>query len=420
MLSLQFIVENPDLVRRKLQDRGEDPPIDAIVTLDARRRQLQFEADELRARRNEASRAIREAGGKPGPEQVAEMREVGERIRELEGDLEAVREELNGLLLTLPNLPKDAVPVGPDESANVILRSSDPPVDRGFTVEPNWDFAARTGIFDLEAGARMSGARFYVLKGKGAALQRALVQWMLTVHTTENGYTEIAPPFLVREEAIMAAGDLPKFADNLYRDEEDDLWLIPTSEVALGYLHAGEILDPGTLPLKYVAHSHCFRREKTAAGRDTRGIKRVRQFEKVEMYRFVEPEHSEAAQAEMTEEAIELIERLELPWRLVALATGDISFQSSRTLDIEVWAPGSEEWLEVSSLSNCTDFQTRRSQTRYRPQAGASARLAHTLNGSGLPLPRVIIAVLENHMQADGTVRVPEVLRPYTGFDTIP
>jgi seryl-tRNA synthetase len=265
----------------------------------------------------------------------------------------------------------------------------------------------------------MSGARFYVLKGKGAALQRALSDWMLDVHTREHGYIEIAPPFMVRSETMTASGNLPKFADELFHDEEDDLWLIPTSEVALNYLHSGEIIEPGALPLKYVAHTPCFRRERTAAGRDTRGIKRVHQFEKVEMFQFVDPDQSGGVLDGMVDDAIDLCERLGLPWRLLALATGDISFQSAQTYDLEVWSPGIEEWLEVSSLSNCTDFQARRSNTRFRPEEGAGTGFVHSLNGSGLALPRMVIAILENYQQADGTVSIPEVLRPYTGFDSI-
>ncbi|MFW6194919.1 MAG: serine--tRNA ligase [Chloroflexota bacterium] len=420
MLSLELIVNETDYVRRKLEDRGEEPPIDEILSLNDKRRQSLQEVEQLRARRNEVSRTIGKSGGKPSEEQVTEMREVGDRIKGIEGDLERVQEQLNELLLVLPNLPKDEVPVGPDETYNELLRSGPEPIAPGFTVEPNWDFAERAGIFDLEAGARMAGTRFAVLKGKGAALQSALAQWMLDVHTREHGFTQIAPPYMIHAAAMTAAGNLPKFADNLYRDVEEDLWLIPTAEVALNYMHAGEILEPGALPVKYVAHTPCFRREKTAAGRDTRGIKRVRQFEKVEMFQFVEPDESERALEEMTDHAIDLCERLGLSWRVLALASGDISFQSAKTYDLEVWAPGSEEWLEVSSLSNCTDFQARRSNTRYRPEPNAGVRFMHTLNGSGLALPRIIIAILENWQQPYGTVKIPEVLQPYTRFETIP
>lgn len=419
MLSIEQIIKDPEFVRQKLVDRGEDPPIEEMIQLDARRRELVHEGDELRAKRNEVSRGIGQSGGKPSPEQIAEMRSVGDRIKEIESEQDDIQEKLHDLLIVLPNLPKDDVPVGADEESNIIVREGPAPEERDFEVEPNWDFAERTGIFDLAAGAKMSGARFYVLKGKGAALQRALSDWMLDVHTREHGYEEIAPPFMIRSEAMTASGNLPKFADNLFHDAEDDLWLIPTAEVTLNYLHAGDIIEPGKLPLKYVAHTPCFRREQTAAGRDTRGIKRVHQFEKVEMFQFVDPSESEGVLDVMVNDAIDLCDRLGLPWRLLALATGDISFQSAQTYDLEVWAPGSQEWLEVSSLSNCTDFQGRRSNTRFRPEEGAGPQFVHSLNGSGLALPRMVIAVLENFQQADGTVTVPEVLRPYTGFDTI-
>ena len=414
MLSIEQIVNDPEFVRQKLVDRGEDPPIEEIIQLDTQRRALVHEGDELRAKRNEVSR-----GGKPSPEQIAEMRAVGERIKTIEAEQEEIQGKLHELLIVLPNLPKDAVPVGADEESNIVVREGSAPEERDFEVEPNWDFAERTGIFDLPAGANMSGARFYVLKGKGAALQRALSDWMLDVHTREHGYIEIAPPFMIRSEAMTASGNLPKFADTMFHDDEDDLWLIPTAEVTLNYLHAGEIIEPGRLPLKYVAHTPCFRRERTAAGRDTRGIKRVRQFEKVEMFQFVDPKYSDGVLDEMIADAIDLCERLGLPWQLLALATGDISFQSAQTFDLEVWAPGSQEWLEVSSLSDCTDFQGRRSNTRFRPEDGGGPGFVHSLNGSGLALPRIVIAILENYQQADGTVSIPEVLRPYTGFDLI-
>jgi len=419
MLSIEQIINDPEFVRQKLIDRGEDPPIEEMIELAGQRRALVHEGDELRSKRNDVSKSIGQSGGKPSPEQIAEMRSVGDQIKAIEADQEAIQQKLHDLLIVLPNLPKDAVPVGANEEANVVVREGLAPEKRDFEVEPNWDFADRTGIFDLAAGANMAGARFYVLKGKGAALQRALADWMLDVHTRENEYTEIAPPFMIRSEAMTASGNLPKFADTMFHDEEDDLWLIPTAEVTLNYLHAGEIIDGAQLPLKYVAHTPCFRRERSSAGRDTRGIKRVRQFEKVEMFQFVDPAHSEGVLESMIEDAIDLCERLGLPWRLLALATGDISFQSAQTFDLEVWAPGSQEWLEVSSLSDCTDFQGRRSNTRYRPEDGKGPGFVHSLNGSGLALPRMVIAILENYQQADGTVSIPEVLRPYTGFDSI-
>lgn len=419
MLSLEQIVNQTDYVRERLAARGENPPLGQILELDRQRRAFITEGDELRSRRNEVSRAIGASGGKPSDEQVRQMREVGDRIKEIDIEREQVVRELDQLRLGLPNLPLPDVPVGEDESASVLVRQQGEPAAQGFNTEPHWDSGKRLGLIDLEAGARMSGTRFYVLAGAGAQLQRALTSWMLDVHVREHGYTEIAPPYLVRGETMTGSGNLPKFADNLYRDEESDLWLIPTAEVPLNGLHAGQTLPPGALPLKYVSHTPCFRKEQTAAGRDTRGIKRVHQFEKVEMFRYVEPDQSSAALEEMIDEACAICDRLGLTYRVLHLCSGDMGFQAASTFDIEVWAPGSEEWLEVSSLSTCTEFQARRTNTRFRPREGANLQYPHTLNGSGLAVPRVLIAILENYLQADGSVAVPEALRPYTGFEEV-
>ena len=271
----------------------------------------------------------------------------------------------------------------------------------------------------MERGSKLSGARFYVLKGSGAQLERALINWMLNVHTREHGYTEMALPAMVREQTMIGSGNLPKFGDNLYHDAEEDLWLLPTAEVPLTGLHRDEILEQGTLPIRYVAQTPCFRREKAAAGRDTRGIKRVHQFSKVEMYKLVDPSESAAELESLVADAEDLCQRLVLPYRILSLCAGDIGFQSAKTYDIEVWSPGCEEWLEVSSCSTCEDFQARRSNLRYRPEAGARPQFMHTLNGSGLALPRIIIAILENYQRADGSVEVPDVLKPYMGYDVI-
>lgn len=414
MLSLELIVNQTEFVRERLRARGEEPPLDRILELDQQRRALISEGDHLRARRNEVSRSVGQSGGKPSAELITEMRSVGNRLKELDAELKEVQIALEDLRLPLPNLPLADVPVGPDESANVVTRQVGTPEETSFPVEAHWDSGPRLQIMNMEAGARMSGARFYVLSGAGARLQRALGSWMLDVHVFEHDYREIAPPFMVRRETMTGSGNLPKFEDNLYHDTEEDLWLIPTAEVALNYLHVGEILEPDTLPLKYVARTPCFRKEQTAAGRDTRGIKRVHQFEKVEMFRFVEPGESGRALDEMIQEACEICEHLGFVYRVVQLCTGDIGFQSAKTFDIEVWAPGSKEWLEVSSLSTCVDFQARRTNTRYRLAVGTSPQYPHTLNGSGLAIPRVLIALLENGAQEDGSVVIPEVLHPYT------
>ena len=417
MHSLEQIVLDPETFRAALVRRGEDPPIDRILELDSRRKQLIQDGDVDRARRNNVSKAIGAEKRKPTPEEIAEMRETGDRIKTVEAELANVLEELNTTLLPMPNTPLADVPDGLDEESNVIIRTSEGTTETHGNA--HWDVATELGILDLEAGASISGARFYVLKGKGARLQRALASWMLDVQTEEHGYTEIDPPLLVRGETMTGSGNLPKFKDNLYRDDESDLWLVPTAEVALNGLHQGKIIDPGVLPMKYVAQTPSFRKEQTSAGRDVRGIKRVHQFEKVEMFRYVEPETSDEMLEEMVGEASTLCERLGLTYRVLQLCAGDMGFQSAKTYDIEVWSPGCSEWLEVSSISTCTDFQTRRNGTRYRPEVGASTKLPHTLNGSGLALPRIWIAVIENGLQEDGSIVIPEVLVPYTGWDRI-
>ncbi len=419
MLDLSEIVRDTDRVRAALERRGEsEPPVDRIVELDTERRRLIAQADQDRAVRNTVSKRIGDEKRKPTPEEIAEMRETNDRIKSAEQALDAIQSEIRELIMPLPNLPLDDVPEGLDETGNVIVETFGEPKELD-NAQAHWDLGPALGVLDLEAGASISGSRFYVLKGTGARLSRALSAWMLDTHSNENGYTEIEPPLLVRGETMTGSGNLPKFKDNLYRDDESDLWLVPTAEVALNGLHQGQIIDPETLPLKYVAQTPSFRKEHTAAGRDVRGIKRVHQFEKVEMFRFVEPEDSERHLDEMVTEARTFCERLGLAHRVVKLCAGDIGFQSAKTYDIEVWAAGSGEWLEVSSISTCVDFQARRNNTRYRPVAGEQVRLPHTLNGSGLAIPRIWIAVLENGQQPDGSVVIPEVLRPYTGFDTI-
>ena len=418
MINIQLIRNRPDEVRDAMRRRNEDAPLDRIAELDADRRTAIVEADELRARRNEVSREIGRTRERP-QELIDEMRQVSARIRTLEETIRTLESEVNALLLSLPNIPLDEVPDGADESANVVkyIKGEAPHFD--FEPLPHWELGENLGIIDFQRGAKIAGSRFFVLKGKGARLQRALIDWMLDTHTGEHGYEELYLPNIATTESATANSNLPKFADTMYRDDEDDLWLLPTAEMAITNMHRDEILQPDTLPLKYVAHTPCFRREKAAAGRDTRGIKRVHQFEKVEMYRFVEPQDSAEALQSLLSEAETICARLGIRYRLLELCAGDIGFQSARTYDIEMWAPGCDEWLEVSSCSTCTDFQARRASIRYRPENGARPRFVHTLNGSGLALPRVIIAILENYQQADGSIVVPEVLRPYTGFDVI-
>ena len=424
MLSLEQIRNEPDAVRAALVRRAEDDDcLDEILALDTERRVAITDGDNLRSRRNQVSREIGQAraqGQQPPDDVVAEMRNVGQQISDLEETVRTLDVRINGLLMELPNLPDATTLDGLDESANRVLRHWGELPQFDFAPQPHWDLAEQLGVIDFQRGVKLSGSRFYTLNGRGARLERAIISWMLDLHSEEHGYTEMALPILVRREIMEGSGNLPRFADNLYHDEEDDLWLIPTAEVPVTNLHRDEILSADELPLYYVAHTPCFRREKAAAGRDTRGIKRVHQFNKVEMYKFVEPGTSFDELETLLGNAETVCQRLGLPYRILELCAGDISFPSAKSYDIEVWAAGSGEWLEVSSCSNCTDFQARRANVRYRPAAGERPRFVHTLNGSGLALPRVLIAILENNQQPDGSVIIPEPLRPYTGFDTIP
>ncbi|MFQ5826185.1 MAG: serine--tRNA ligase [Dehalococcoidia bacterium] len=414
MLDIKLIRENPDLVRQALKMRGDETSLDEILSLDERRRNLLQESESLRAHRRQVSRALAQMKEKP-PETIAEMRQVGDRIDALEKETARVEDGLNDLLLRIPNIPHESVPLGRDETDNLEVRTWGERKEFPFTPRPHWELGERLGIIDFERGVKLSGTRFYVLRGLGSHLQRALINFMLDLHVREHGYTEVYPPFMVRSECLVGSGNLPKFADNLYHDAEEDLWFVPTAEVPVTNLHRDEILEPGTLPLHYVAYTACFRREKMAAGKDTRGIKRGHQFDKVELYKFAEPASSIDELEKMVSDAEGVCRSLNIPYRVVALCTGDLGFAATKSYDIEMWAPGSGEWLEVSSCSNCGDFQARRARIRYRPEPGAKPQLVHTLNGSGLALPRVLISVLENYQQADGSIAVPEVLRPYMG-----
>ena len=418
MLSIDIIRRETDKVREALKRRGEDSPIDQVLELDEQRRQLIQQIDGLRAYRNETSQEISRMKERPQP-LVDEMRQVGDRIKLLEADHRQLEEQVNSILLELPNLPADDVPQGLGEEDNVLIRTWGEVQSFDFTPLPHWDLGEALGIIDFQRGTRMAGSRFFIMRGMGAKLERALISWMLDLHTNEHSYEEVYLPAMVKREIMEGSGNLPKFGDNLYHDAEDDLWLVPTAEVPLTSLHRQEIISPGTLPLYYAAHTPCFRREKTAAGRDTRGIKRVHQFDKVEMYKFVAPEHSEDELQKLVSDAEDVCQKLELPYRVVQLCAGELGFASAKSYDLEMWAPGCEEWLEVSSCSNCTDFQARRSGIRYRSEAGARPAFVHSLNGSGLALPRVVISILENFQQPDKSVIIPEVLRPYTGFDAI-
>jgi len=412
MLDIRLIRENPELVRQGLEKRGDSYALDSVVELDERYRNLLRQTEELRAKHNEASKQLSTSKEKP-PELIAQMRQLGEQISSLQQQTKEAKVELDSLLLELPNIPHPSVPLGEGPNDNVVVRTWGKPKEFSFKPLPHWELGEKLGIVDFQQGVKLSGTRFYVLKGLGARLQRALISFMLDVHVNEHDYKEIYPPFMVKRECMVGSGNLPKFGDNLYHDEEDDFWFIPTAEVPLTNLHRDEILSADSLPLNYAAHTACFRREKMAAGTDTRGIKRGHQFDKVEIYKFTVPDSSDEELEKLVADAEDICRKLEIPYRVAQLCTGDLGFAACKTYDIEMWAPGCAEWLEVSSCSNCSDFQARRTNIRYRPEPGAKSEFVHTLNGSGLALPRVLIAVLENYQQADGTVLIPEVLTPY-------
>jgi len=412
MIDIRLIRENPDLVRQALEKRGGECVLDDIVKLDEDYRRLLRQTEELRAKHNQASKQLGQKKEKP-PELMEQMRQLGEQISSLQHQTKEVKARLDSLLLDLPNIPHPSVPLGKGAEDNVLVRTWGKPKEFSFKPLPHWELGEKLGIIDFERGVKLSGTRFYVLKGMGARLQRALISFMLDVHVSEHGYQEIYPPFMVKRECMVGSGNLPKFGDNLYHDEEDDFWFIPTAEVPLTNLHRDEILSADSLPLYYVAYTPCFRREKMSAGKDIRGIKRGHQFDKVELYKLTTPDSSNEELEKLVADAEDICRRLEIPHRVVQLCTGELGFAACKTYDIEMWAPGCGEWLEVSSCSNCWDFQARRANIRYRPEPGAKPQLVHTLNGSGLALPRVLIALLENYQQPDGTVLIPEVLKPY-------
>lgn len=440
MIDIELIRNETDRVKKAVASRNDSAPIDEILALDKRRREILGEVEELKRERNQSSKSIGQQMGqlkkleaqlKKGDDSVAaqveemkakveeaktKTRQGGERINELDGELRQVDNDLREKSLWVPNLPHESTPVGADESANKIHPPTGAAIPEfDFEPKPHWELGEALGILDFEQGIKLSGSRFYVLKGWGSRLQRAVISFMLDHHRDTNGYTEIYPPFMVRSRCFETAGQLPKFHDNIYRDAEEDFMFLATAEVALTNLHADEIVEESQLPLKYVAYTPCWRREKMSHGKDVRGIKRGHQFDKVEIYQLTHPEESEATLEMMKAQAAAVCEALGFPYRILELATGDLSYASIKTYDIEVWAAGCQEWLEVSSASNCTDFQARRAGLKFRPGEGGKSRFVHTLNASGLALPRVMIAILENNQQADGSVIIPEVLRPYLG-----
>jgi len=417
MLDLKFVRENLETVREAVKNKGERVDVDRFAKLDEQLRDLIAQADTLKHERNVASREIGGARsrGEAAEDQMARMKQVSARIKDLDAQRKALEDEIHGIVMAIPNLPHPSAPVGRSEEDNVDVRSWGQPPEFDFKPLPHWEIGERLGILDLGAAAKISGSGFIVLKGAGARLERALIGFMLDLHTREHGYQEVSTPYLVNRFSMEGTGQLPKLEDDMYACQPDDLFLIPTAEVPVTNLHREEFLRAGDLPVNYVSYSACFRREAGSYGKDTRGITRVHQFDKVELVKFVRPETSYDELETLLVHAETVLQRLGLPYRVRELCTADLSFAAAKCYDIEVWAAGVGNYLEVSSCSNFESFQARRSGIRFREAPGGKADYVHTLNGSGLALPRTVIAILENYQTASGEVIVPEALRPYMG-----
>ncbi|MGZ3439820.1 MAG: serine--tRNA ligase [Polyangia bacterium] len=418
MIDLKLLREQPEDVistyRERLFDDDAAQLARKLVDLDARRRQIVATSDELKQQRNTGSAAVgREKDPEKRKQLIADMEGFKGQIAQADQAIAALDEEMQKLSLQLPNLPDPSVPAGRSDAENKVVREVGDKRQFAFTPKPHWDLGTELGIIDFDRGVKISGSRFYLLRGVGARLQRALISWMIDVHV-EQGYSEVYPPYMVKGECLVGTAQLPKFADTVYRDVEEDFYWVPTAEVPVTNMYRDEVLDAATLPIKHVAYTACFRREKMAHGKDTRGIKRGHQFDKVEMVKFVSPETSLQELDALVADAAEILKRLELPYRLVEMVTGDLSFAAAKKFDLETWAPGCNEWLEVSSCSTFGDFQARRAMIRAK-SGKDKPRYVHTLNGSGLALPRTLIALLENYQRADGSIEVPKVLRPYLG-----
>ncbi|QSR85546.1 serine--tRNA ligase [Methylacidimicrobium sp. B4] len=417
MLDIHWLRQYPQEARERLRTRGrgDEGLLDRLLELDEELRAVIHSVEALRAQRNQVSREIgfRRGREEPPAELLSAMRSLGKRIEEDEGKRQRLEEEVKDLLLLLPNLPHPTVPVGSDPEANPTVRSWGTPRSFSFAPKPHWEIGEKRGWFDFAAAVKLAGSGFALFRGEGARLQRALIRFMLDLHTREHGYTEIWPPFLVRGEVAVGSGHLPKFAEEMYHIPSDDLYLLPTAELALANLHREEVLPQSGLPLRYVAYSPCFRREAGSAGKDTRGLLRIHQFEKVELVQVTQPERSYEALEELVHHAEKVLQRLEIPYRIVLLCSGDMGFGAAKCYDLEVWAPGVGAWLEVSSCSNLEDFQARRMNLRYKPDPPGKLRYCHTLNGSGTALPRLLAALLENHQEEDGRVLLPAAFRAY-------
>ena len=425
MLDIRMIRDDPDLVRLRLASRGKPElaaQVDEVLRLDEARRTLVAEVDGLRAHRNEVSPRVgklkQEGRDVEAEPLILEMRQLGERMSELESRRGAVEAAVQDLLLQLPNLPEAEVPPGGEADAKLVREWGETP-ELPAEPRPHWEIGESLGLLDLPRGTKVAGSGFPVYVGAGARLVRALIGFMLDLHTREHGYTEVSPPFVVNEQSALGTGHLPKFGEDMYYVPEDGLYLIPTAEVPVTNLLAGELLAPDAVPQRYVAYTPCFRREAGAHGKDTRGILRVHQFDKVELVRFERPEHGRSALEELTSHAEAVLRQLELRYRVILLAGGDLGFANAMTYDLEVWAPGVGRWLEVSSCSLYTDYQARRAGIRFRRAPGAKPEYVHTLNGSGLALPRTLVALLEAGQQADGGVRLPAAIAEYLGTDRL-
>jgi seryl-tRNA synthetase len=415
MLDLKFIRENPQLVKDAVKNKNDHADVDKILELDTGRRTTIAAVEQLKAERNAVSEKIakKKRGGEDASQDIAQMKDVGDKIASMDNRLRAIEEELDGLLLRVPNVPHASVPVGADEESNVTVREWGKIPQFDFTPLPHWELGEKFDILDLPAAAKITGSGFYVLKGIGARLQRALISYMLDIHT-KDGFTEILPPYLVNAESMTGTGQLPKLAEDMYQIKDENYYLIPTAEVPVTNLHRNEILAEERLPIYYVAHTPCFRREAGAAGKDTRGMIRVHQFDKVELVKIVHPDKSYEEHETLLQQAEKIIQGLKIPYRVRLLATGDLSFAGAKCYDIEIWSAGLGKYLEISSVSNFEAFQARRMNTRFRDK-DKKVQFVHTLNGSGVALARLIPAIIENNQTEYGTILIPEVIRPYMG-----
>jgi len=417
MLDLKFIRTNPDVVRKAIANKGEKAELDRLLELDEAARAIIVESDELKRQRNVESERIAslKKAGEDASEPIARMRDVAASIKSYNEKLAALREEIETLALMIPNMPHESVPVGADENENVLIREWGEPHSLSDKPVPHWEIGEALGILNFQASSKLVGSNFPIFVGAGARLERALIQFMLDVHTNEHGYTEVSPPLVANRLAVQGTGQLPKLESDMYRIEQDDLFLISTGEVPLTNLHREEIIPEDRLPIYYTTYTPCFRREAGSYGRDTRGLVRVHQFDKVEMMKYVEPSTSYDEHEALTRNAETILQRLGLAYRLKTLCTGDLSFAAAKCYDIDIWSAGVGKWLEVSSCSNYEDFQARRAGIQYKPADGGKARFVHTVNGSGVALARAVVAILENYQTPDGKIVIPEVLRPYMG-----